>query len=306
MKSLKEIKKKQQELQKPMIKLFVSDVDGTLLNDNHEITEENKKALLALKEAGIQLVLASGRTFDQLKSVMKDMDVSFYGITMNGGSIVDENGNTLLTNKITEKTLNTLFEVADKFTEVTKEYYCEKQCFTSVPYAILDETYIENYACMFSWTYEEAKAFHEELNVKNLFCFDCSKDEIFKAHPLKMEFHPRTKELRDAILKEIEMLEDIQISNSAPINIEIMHKEAGKGNLVKKYCELFNFKEEEVAVIGDNNNDVDMLSMFENSYVVENGSEKAKQAAKFKTKSNNESGFAIVVNKIIEENKGLL
>ena len=73
-------------------KMLVTDVDDTLLTDNHEITKENKDAILKLQEAGIKFVLASGRPTEAMLEIAKELELEKYNgyvAGYNGGEIMD-------------------------------------------------------------------------------------------------------------------------------------------------------------------------------------------------------------------------
>ena len=75
-----------------LIKVIASDMDGTLLNSQHDITEENVKAILKSKELGIHFIIATGRMYDSVKPFMDKYGIKCEYILMNGAEFRDENG----------------------------------------------------------------------------------------------------------------------------------------------------------------------------------------------------------------------
>lgn len=74
------------------IKLIAIDMDGTLLNDQHEISEENRKAIKQANEQGIHVVISTGRTRLTCGELVDSLSLSSYLITVNGSEIWDGTG----------------------------------------------------------------------------------------------------------------------------------------------------------------------------------------------------------------------
>ncbi|WP_078427959.1 Cof-type HAD-IIB family hydrolase [Alkalihalobacterium alkalinitrilicum] len=79
-------------VKKKNIKLIAIDLDGTLLNHQHEISMENRKAIKQAEAQGIHVVISTGRTIMACEELVKSLSLSSYLITVNGSEIWDENG----------------------------------------------------------------------------------------------------------------------------------------------------------------------------------------------------------------------
>ena len=83
-------------ISKNIIKLIATDLDGTLLNNNKEISKFNQEILKTLiNDYNVQLILSSGRPYEGVKSYNKLLENNNYSIIFNGASIVDNNGNVI-------------------------------------------------------------------------------------------------------------------------------------------------------------------------------------------------------------------
>jgi phosphoglycolate phosphatase (TIGR01487 family) len=71
------------------LKLIALDMDGTLLNHEHVISEGNKKAISEAKELGIHVVISTGRTIMTCRELVEPLKLSSYVITTNGSEIWD-------------------------------------------------------------------------------------------------------------------------------------------------------------------------------------------------------------------------
>ena len=102
-----------------MIKLVAIDLDGTLLNSQKEISLRNKQALMAAKQAGVKVVICTGRPLAAIGPYLEELglqDEGDYSITFNGG-LVQKND----TGAIIEKTLMPLEAIHELFDVLSDE-----------------------------------------------------------------------------------------------------------------------------------------------------------------------------------------
>ncbi|MDZ4956995.1 HAD-IIB family hydrolase, partial [Clostridium perfringens] len=78
-----------------MIKLLASDMDGTLLNNDHDIDKETVEAIRKAEEAGIIFAISTGREYDSVKVVLDKHNIKAQCVLSNGAEYRDENGNIL-------------------------------------------------------------------------------------------------------------------------------------------------------------------------------------------------------------------
>ena len=78
-----------------MIKLIASDMDGTLLNDDHMISEENLKAIRKAQEMGRHFTIVTGRDYDTVKPYLEECNLKCECILSNGAEYRDINGNVI-------------------------------------------------------------------------------------------------------------------------------------------------------------------------------------------------------------------
>lgn len=58
-----------------MIKVIASDMDGTLLGDNHKVAPETVEAIREAQAAGIRFMIATGRSYNGAMEELKDLDL---------------------------------------------------------------------------------------------------------------------------------------------------------------------------------------------------------------------------------------
>ena len=76
-----------------MIKLVAMDIDGTLLDSNKNLSEENKKTVKEYEERGIKFTFSTGRIDNELEEVSSKMPYVKYGIMCNGAYVIDFENN---------------------------------------------------------------------------------------------------------------------------------------------------------------------------------------------------------------------
>ncbi|SLC89556.1 phosphatase yitU [Mycobacteroides abscessus subsp. abscessus] len=75
-----------------MVKLIVSDMDGTLLNEKMMISQANADAIREAEKQGIPFMVATGRGFTEAKPLLEEAGLSCPIITLNGAQVYDEKG----------------------------------------------------------------------------------------------------------------------------------------------------------------------------------------------------------------------
>ena len=97
-----------------MIKLIASDMDGTLLNSDHTISEGNIEAIRKAQELGVKLTIATGRSYDQVKPIADKFNLNCEFILMNGAEYRNEQGEILESITIGKDKLKDIIEIMEK------------------------------------------------------------------------------------------------------------------------------------------------------------------------------------------------
>lgn len=97
------------------IRLIALDMDGTLLNQNQEITDRNKKVISVAQERGIHVVLSTGRPFEQVLPYKNELLLDSYSITVNGGQIWDSSNKVIVQTPLTENSVREIWKVKMKY-----------------------------------------------------------------------------------------------------------------------------------------------------------------------------------------------
>lgn len=267
-----------------MYKLIAIDIDGTLLNDQHEITEETFKTLEEAKHLGVKIVLCSGRPIGGMNRYIKALGLDQagdYAISYNGGLVQD----TYHLEKVVEYSLNhdhlkELYELSISL-GTPMHFFDEKGLYTpnqDISAYTVYEAYLNNIPLH----YREMDHVPVDISLPKIMYID---------HPESLErLIPKIPE---------KMHQKYTIVQSAPHFLEFVHPETNKGVAVKKLAEHLGIKQDKVMSIGDNGNDLAMIEYAGCGVAMGNSIPEVKAAADFETLSNNENGVAHAIKELV-------
>lgn len=270
-----------------MIKLIAVDMDGTLLNNEKHIAEAQREALKKAVSAGIKVVLCTGRPLFGVLPLYKELDLSSnegYAILNNGCEIrKTENWTLVRSFELTGKEIFYLHSlVKDYDIDFTlsddKHYFCVGK--KPNKYTVRDGELV--YVPITEITLEEAMS---------------GKYRMFKAMYVgDMDELTKFQENLPADINKF-----YSICRSQKIILEAMPVGADKGQTLKFLVEQLGIERSEVMAIGDGNNDVEMLEYAGIGVAMANGTEAAKNSAKYITDTNENDGVAKVIYKYVFE-----
>lgn len=284
-----------------MIKLFISDFDGTLLDDMHMLSDETKQAIHDLRESGVSFMPASGRDYTAIQQIMQPIGVKVKCIALNGGEFFDNDGKVLISYKLPkEKTLQ-VHEIIDKYDVIT-DYYLENDRVTLVQDNV-KATYLDYYMRSANKPMKDILHLFNELDFDNVLVSVKDINRVAEVGVVKIESQFADLDERKRCLEELKSIDGIAVTSSYGSNVEILSAQSTKGDMAESVCELYGYKKEEIVVIGDNYNDMSMITKFPNSYAMGNAVGEVKEAAKYQADTNRNHGVAKVMYEVIERNK---
>lgn len=290
-----------------MYKLAAIDLDGTLLNSYGEITQETKEVLKQVKNKGVEIVIASGRPIDSLKTISKEIECDNYFISGNGALLYDIKNDQILYENILKK---------QKVLDIIK--ICEEN---SIFYNIYTEKEVLAKSLHFNvlYYYKENLKKDEEnkthLNImQNIYEYLAERDEKV----LKITICDNNQTIFQSILKKIKEISDIEVleishmsrkmikqgTEDIPIEYyytEISAKNVDKWDAIEKLAQKLDIKSEEIIAIGDNINDKKMIEKAGVGVTMEGSSPEVIKVANLVTTSNNNEGVANALKKLVLE-----
>lgn len=285
-----------------MIKLIASDMDGTLLNDDHMISEENLKAIRKAQEMGRHFTIVTGRDYDGVKSYLNEHDLRCECILNNGAEYRDVDGNIIESVYMNKESVKIVFDILNEaglciqFMTNNGLYVTNKE---SDKRAIIDRFMSFNPKMNESEVIEFVEKFQKERGIKfihNVYEILESNIEILKVLTFDND-EELIKKLKDKLKANTS---DLAVVSTFSNDIEISHIEAQKGLILAKTIKKMGIDKSEVIVLGDSFNDYSMFTEFENSYAMENAIPEIKKIAKYITDTNNNDGVAKAIYKSLE------
>jgi len=269
-------------------KLVVLDLDGTLLNDAHEITEETKDYIEKLKSKGIKVVIATGRTFTAAKRYHNELQLDTPLISCNGGFIYDPIEKKVVDgHAISKETILKIFKILIENNTFFQFYSADKIYSTEIKYLLK------------AWT-EENKTLDEddiidiEIIDDPVRIIETTQESIFKL--LAIEEDP---EVYDKLMNSLKTIEEIELVSSFTGAIDIMEKGITKGMALEFIANYLNIPMEQTLAIGDNNNDATMLKVANIGIAMKNATTLAKKHANELTDTNINNGVLKALQKHI-------
>ena len=264
------------------------DLDGTLLTSNLKITKQTKQTVKKLKDKNVEFVLTSGRSFRFVKNISNQLSDSDFVISSNGSLIKNQKTNEILFLKsIPNKLVLKIFKLANKL-----------EC----------DAFIESTDVTFKNHEFETEVLSEIINTKQL-------KQILKTMPIiKFCIESYNKQALQTLIKKIKKFKEIKITHMsnvlydplAPHNpdeklfIDINNKDVSKGNALNFFVDYLNVDKKNVVSIGDSCNDFSMFKISGTDVAMENSLNDLKKSADFVTKTNDESGVAVFLEKFFK------
>lgn len=285
-----------------MIRVIASDLDGTLLNEHHMLSERTVAAIHKAQENGIRFMVATGRNFKQAMVPLGDADFSCDYIVSSGAEVRNPKREILTSSFMDVKECRRVYEVMSKY-PIAISFGAGEVDYCIGSLESLEEQVLDH---MFAFNQSVPK---EELRKSEMFQFMMGKTRAVADFDALEALEPRiTKifafstnlELLAEVEKELGKNPNIAVASSFPNNLEITDVSAQKGPVLKAYIESLGYTMDEVMVFGDSLNDYSMLSMdFGATIAMENAHPEVKKVAKYVTKSNLEDGVAYAIEQLL-------
>lgn len=286
-----------------MIKVIASDMDGTLLGDDHKPAPETLAAVKKACDAGIRFMIATGRNFPGAMAELKDAELVCDYIVGSGAEVRNPQQEVVVTHPISIELCRTIYEeIRDYPLSVTF-------CTDGYDYKIgtpeeIEESLMLQMQLFFSNQPREELAKSEtyrRIKKSTRSMSDMDELEAAGVPVYKLFLYSEDKAMLDEMNVRLQRNKDIAVASSFPTNLEITDVKAQKGPVLKEYIESLGYTMDEVMVLGDSLNDLSMISMdFGATVAMANADPEVKSAAKYITKSNTEFGVAYAIEELLK------
>ncbi len=225
------------------IRVVASDLDGTLLAPNHQLSDFTKQTLVELHQQGYPFIFATGRHHVDVAGIRDIVGIPAYMITSNGARVHDENNALLYSKNVPEHLVQAVVDVIDQDPNLYIHMYQDDRWLMDK-----EDPSLAN--------------FHEETGF-SYHLFDATSAptqgiaKVFFTHPEHDHDYLVNVESKLRAL----FGETLNIAFSTPWCLEVMAGEVSKGDALKAVAESLGFTLEHCVAFGDGMNDVEMLSM---------------------------------------------
>lgn len=268
------------------IRLIISDIDGTILDDQHQVDSELKDMIPLLNRGKIPFVLASARSPLGMEPIARELGLGDNPLACYNGALVIKGDpqayETIIEHPLDKKEIRTCLElVKTEFPSVSINLYSGKDWITDR----LDK-----------WVQIEAAITGEQPMIQNVLV-PVLNAQMYVHKLLLIDQAPVIQKLHD-YLQTLDFLKTA-FYLSRDNYMEVTAKHVSKEQALYEIAQHYQVPLEQVMTIGDNFNDLPMLRLAGLGVAMGNAPEAVKTEAKTITKSNNEHGVAEAVEKFV-------
>ncbi|PKR84746.1 Cof-type HAD-IIB family hydrolase [Heyndrickxia camelliae] len=285
-----------------MIRCIASDMDGTLLNARQEISELNRKALLIAQEQGMEIVIATGRSYDEAHYLLEDAGITCPIIAVNGAEIRNEVGDIVKSIGLSGEQGATIAKILSEI-GVYFEIYTNNGKFTE-DYDKSISVIVDIYKTANPERPTEEIRQMVENRFTNGFIQTIDDYEALFKNP-EYIFYKFIVFTNDEILLEkasmaLHEIEGLKVTSSGHNNLEVNHIDAQKGIALEAFVKERGIELEETMAIGDNLNDLSMLKKVGYSFAMGNAEDEVKHICKYQADKNVNDGVGKAIAQMLK------
>ena len=269
------------------VRLIALDIDGTLLDSRWQLPEANRLAVAEAARRGIEVALVTGRRYDFAMPVARELDAPITMIVNNGALVRSHDGKTHLRYVLRAETARNVLRLTEPWRDgaaLIFDRLREKQ----VMLEVLDPNDTLRYAY-----YARNREF---IGVAQ------PLESCLTEDPIQVMFSGPVAEMRkaEALLREAPFAAEYALATTVYeakdfAMIDVLNPISTKGVALSEWAALRGIAREEVLAIGDNHNDLEMLTYAGIPVVMGNGVSALKCFGWHQTGSNDEGGVAAAI-----------
>ncbi|TKC16847.1 Cof-type HAD-IIB family hydrolase [Robertmurraya kyonggiensis] len=283
-----------------MIKCIAIDMDGTLLTKEHVITEENKNAIKKAQEQGVEVVIATGRSYPEAIYILKEAGITCPMICVNGAEVRTPNGEITDFSPLDKEVAKQIVQKLED-NDVYVEFFTSKGIFTmdmekgiSILKNFVETTHSDADAEKVEAILQERVEFITEIESSD-FIFADKDHHIYKLLTFSFD-----SDVLGKVRQELNEVDGIAISSSGKENLEINGIHAQKGLALEAFTAERGISLMETMAIGDNYNDISMFQRVGRAVAMGNADDAVKSQCHFVTATNEESGVGKAILEAIK------
>jgi len=260
---------------------LISDMDGTLANSKHEVSEKNKAAIEDFINKGGKFAIATGRTQHNVGPYMKGLIVNAPCIFYNGGALFDWNKQAFIKTAPVQgaNLVQFIRRCIKAFPDMCIQIFSAEQL-----YIVTDPKNVDEYMEREKQAFVYAKL-----------------DEILDKEWIKILLCDTNENLHTVreVLVEFGLDKALNYFLSAPIYLELVGKDISKGSMLGKILKMEEYKNKTVVATGDFQNDIEMIKLAHLGVAPANAEPEVKEVADIIGVSNDEDLLHDIIYRLI-------
>lgn len=285
-----------------MMKLIVSDMDGTLLNSKNEISDKNVEALLAAQQKGIEIAIATGRTYKNALALCQRYGLKPHIISNHGAFIYTKEGELLKTVALEPEDVH---HAVDWLEENSYFYDLCTDEYTYMPRGarkiLLQDFEQAQAGNLQAGLVERKQSIDWLLSMEGIVFVDNMREVAYENNFFgNIAAMTYNKERLTAGREYFKQYPGVTMTVAADELFEMIHSSASKGNAVEYLAGRLHISLQDIMAIGDHYNDISMLERVGVGVAIGNAKEGVKKVCQHVSLSNDHHGVAYIVEQMLK------
>ena len=240
-----------------MYKAVISDLDGTLLNSQHQVSDFTRSTLKTLVDGGVKFIVATGRHIIDVQGIRQTMGFECDLITSNGALVSAADDSLLFQYTLAPEMAEDLIRLSDGNPDYDTNIYTRNDWYLAREVPELLEFHKDS-----GLLYTVADLSQIDMTGIHKFCFTGEHPALVGLERILLERYP----------------DQASIVFSRDDCLEVMAANVNKGNSAKEALAAFGLDIDDAIAFGDGMNDYEMLTMAARGFVMDNATDRLKRA----------------------------
>jgi Cof subfamily protein (haloacid dehalogenase superfamily) len=269
------------------VRLIALDIDGTLLDSRWQLPAANRAAIAEAARRGIEVALVTGRRYDFAMPVARQMDSPLTMIVNNGALIRSKEGRTHLRHLLPQSTSERVLRLTRPWREGA---------------AVVFDRPRENQVMLEVLDPEDSMRYAYYSRNREFIGLAKPLETCLTEDPIQVMLSGKVEPMREAeaALRGASFVEEFTLAVTSYVSknfamIDVIRPTCSKGSSLAEWAALRGFAREEVMAIGDNHNDLEMLTFAGIPVVMGNSVPELKTFGWHETGTNDENGVASAI-----------
>jgi Cof subfamily protein (haloacid dehalogenase superfamily) len=271
------------------IRFIALDIDGTLLNSRFEVSAANRQAIEGATERGVEVALVTGRRYDFAMPVARQIDAPLTMIVNNGALVRTKQGETLLRHLLPREVAREVIRATEPWRPATIVVFDRPQA---------------NQMILESINWDDPKRGGYYSRNRGFLALAVPLESCLDEDPLQVMYTGGVATMREAetALRHVQLARDFTLAVTVYEDrdfamLDVIRAGTTKGTTLAQWTAFRGIAPQEILAIGDNHNDLEMLSFAGTAVVMENCVPELKQRGWHVTRSNDEDGVAAAIER---------